>query len=56
MKGLKRDKTIKFILRNANHLRKFWGQTKYKPYMVYKEEESEWQAVANYIELCVRWK
>ena len=42
VRALRRDKALKLSLRNANHLKKYIGQFKYRPYMVYREE-GEWQ-------------
>lgn len=37
IRGFRRDRPIKFVLRNTNHLRKYVGQTRIRPYMVYRE-------------------
>ena len=37
IRGFKKDRPIRFLLKNANHLRKYYGQTRYKPYMMFRE-------------------
>lgn len=44
IRGFRKDRPLKFILKNANHLRKYYGQCRYKPYMMVREEEESWQA------------
>jgi len=36
IRGFRKDRPLKFILKNANHLRKYFGQPRYKAYMVYR--------------------
>jgi hypothetical protein len=36
IRGFRKDRPLKIILRNANHLRKYYGQSRYKPYMMVK--------------------
>ncbi len=37
IRGFRKERPLKFILKNANHLRKYLGQTRIRPYMVYRE-------------------
>jgi hypothetical protein len=54
MRGIRKDRPIKIILKNANHLRKYMGQNRIKPYMVYKDESDDnWRPVLAPIELYV---
>jgi hypothetical protein len=36
IRGFRKDRPIKLVLRNANHLRKFYGQPRYRPFLVYR--------------------
>lgn len=55
IRGFRRDRLLKFILKNANHLRKYLGQSRVRPYMVFREEgEENWQSLLTPIDLYVR--
>jgi hypothetical protein len=56
IRGYRKDRPIKFILKNANHLRKYYGQPRYKPYLAYKEDEDDWQAMSTPIDMNVKMK
>lgn len=57
IRGYMKDRPLKFILKNANHLRKYLGQTRIRPYMVFREEaEEQWQPLPSPIDLSVSLK
>jgi hypothetical protein len=57
IRGFRKDRQFKFVLKNANHLRKFLGQTRIRPYMVFREEgEENWQPNSAPIDLYVEKK
>lgn len=57
IRGYRKDRPVKFVLRNANHLRKYLGQTRIRPYMVCREEaEEHWQPLSSPIDLSVPLK
>lgn len=46
IRGFRKDRPIKMVVKNANHLRKYMGQNRIRPYMVYKDEtDDNWKPV-----------